>query len=342
MHTCAIHTLLPTEAGVTGKAAKLCGAALTGRLQAVARLTARDRLQHHTSNSSRAAMTQAQKLEAEGMEAQAEEVWLSCSSNVACSTVPRKNTASSTVPCTCMRQCSVPRRTALRFTPPQLTERFGPQTLAWRRAVKAQAATMAELPLPMTRSGRVRASVRVQASLPLQLCGQGSICTRDPKALVFALHISSTLTWPRDAPQARAALEAHLMHGGALSLPHEYVRAALKLPPSTSLGDSERTAALQAAAPTYNARTAAAYGLVRLPACFAVASRVLHELSTRLPGFSPRSLLDFGAGPGTASWAAQEVRCSVAWHGMAKQAASPLVPQYPLVNAHLWPCLLLA
>ena len=48
----------------------------------------------------------------------------------------------------------------------------------------------------------------------------------------------------------------------------------------------------------------AAYLTTRLPATFAAATSVLAETADRLPGFSPASLLDAGAGPGTASWAA--------------------------------------
>jgi len=51
----------------------------------------------------------------------------------------------------------------------------------------------------------------------------------------------------------------------------------------------------------------AAYAAARLPACYAAVARVLDELRLRLPGFTPRSMLDFGAGPGTAVWAAREV-----------------------------------
>lgn len=62
------------------------------------------------------------------------------------------------------------------------------------------------------------------------------------------------------------------------------------------------------ASPAYDASgNAAAYSVMRMPACYAVAMRVLRELRIARPGFSPGSLLDFGSGPGTAIWAAQEV-----------------------------------
>jgi ribosomal protein RSM22 (predicted rRNA methylase) len=51
----------------------------------------------------------------------------------------------------------------------------------------------------------------------------------------------------------------------------------------------------------------AAYLLTRMPATFAACAYVLREIARRLPEFEPHSLLDLGAGPGTAMWAAREV-----------------------------------
>jgi ribosomal protein RSM22 (predicted rRNA methylase) len=53
-----------------------------------------------------------------------------------------------------------------------------------------------------------------------------------------------------------------------------------------------------------SADDALAYALTRLPATFAAAVTVLGELRRILPDFAPRSLLDVGAGPATAAWAA--------------------------------------
>lgn len=50
-----------------------------------------------------------------------------------------------------------------------------------------------------------------------------------------------------------------------------------------------------------------AYAAVRLPATFAAVRAVWAEVRRRLPDRSPTSLLDLGAGPGTAAWAAGEV-----------------------------------
>lgn len=58
-----------------------------------------------------------------------------------------------------------------------------------------------------------------------------------------------------------------------------------------------------------------AYLLARMPATYAAVARVLSEARERAPDFAPRSLLDAGAGPGTASWASVET-----WSGIARIA----------------------
>lgn len=56
---------------------------------------------------------------------------------------------------------------------------------------------------------------------------------------------------------------------------------------------------------------AAAYAAARMPATYAAVHRVLAEATARIPGFQPQRLLDAGAGPGTATWAALAV-----WPGL--------------------------
>jgi ribosomal protein RSM22 (predicted rRNA methylase) len=51
----------------------------------------------------------------------------------------------------------------------------------------------------------------------------------------------------------------------------------------------------------------AAYLLTRVPATYAAVYAVLREVKQRIPYLEVRSLLDLGAGPGTAMWAAAEV-----------------------------------
>jgi ribosomal protein RSM22 (predicted rRNA methylase) len=51
---------------------------------------------------------------------------------------------------------------------------------------------------------------------------------------------------------------------------------------------------------------ALAYALARMPATYAAVTASLNALGAIRPGFEPASLLDVGAGPGTATWAAAE------------------------------------
>lgn len=50
-----------------------------------------------------------------------------------------------------------------------------------------------------------------------------------------------------------------------------------------------------------------AYLLARLPATYAAMHAALTQVAEALPEFQPRTVLDLGAGPGTASWAACEL-----------------------------------
>ena len=56
---------------------------------------------------------------------------------------------------------------------------------------------------------------------------------------------------------------------------------------------------------------ALAYALARMPATYAAVVASLNALSEIRPNFAPASLLDVGAGPGTASWAAAEAFSSL-------------------------------
>jgi ribosomal protein RSM22 (predicted rRNA methylase) len=56
---------------------------------------------------------------------------------------------------------------------------------------------------------------------------------------------------------------------------------------------------------------ALAYALARMPATYAALSASLNALAEIRPEFAPESLLDVGAGPGTASWAAAETFSSL-------------------------------
>jgi ribosomal protein RSM22 (predicted rRNA methylase) len=56
---------------------------------------------------------------------------------------------------------------------------------------------------------------------------------------------------------------------------------------------------------------ALAYALARMPATYAAVTASLNALRQIAPDFAPKSLLDIGAGPGTASWAAAEAFSSL-------------------------------
>jgi ribosomal protein RSM22 (predicted rRNA methylase) len=56
---------------------------------------------------------------------------------------------------------------------------------------------------------------------------------------------------------------------------------------------------------------ALAYALVRMPATYAAVTASLNALREITPHFAPASLLDVGAGPGTATWAAAETFSSL-------------------------------
>lgn len=69
-----------------------------------------------------------------------------------------------------------------------------------------------------------------------------------------------------------------------------------------------------------DARDALAYALARMPATYAAVSASLTAAAAFASGFAPTSLLDIGAGPGTATWAAAE--------------AFPSLSQFALIDAN--------
>lgn len=95
----------------------------------------------------------------------------------------------------------------------------------------------------------------------------------------------------------------------------------------------EGSAALSAtyrAGGTSQAIDLASYLVARLPATYAAVSRVLSELAVQRPEFAPRSLLDAGSGPGTASWAAAAV-----WPGLEKLTFLDNAPAFLKLAAEL-------
>src|SRR5438034_4713506 len=61
---------------------------------------------------------------------------------------------------------------------------------------------------------------------------------------------------------------------------------------------------------------ALAYALARMPATYAAVIASLNALVEIRPDFAPQNLLDVGAGPGTATWAAAEAFPSLQKFGL--------------------------
>jgi ribosomal protein RSM22 (predicted rRNA methylase) len=97
----------------------------------------------------------------------------------------------------------------------------------------------------------------------------------------------------------RAALDARLE-----SLPRDEI-AARAAQISNTYRNSGNSRVIASAA------DALAYALVRMPATYAAVTACLNALVEARPDFAPNNLLDVGAGPGTASWAAAETFSSL-------------------------------
>lgn len=72
-----------------------------------------------------------------------------------------------------------------------------------------------------------------------------------------------------------------------------------------AISDAYRTGGTSAG--IRNDNDALAYAVVRMPATYAAVRAALAQTVEIIPDFEPRSLLDVGAGPGTASWASHDV-----------------------------------
>jgi ribosomal protein RSM22 (predicted rRNA methylase) len=105
---------------------------------------------------------------------------------------------------------------------------------------------------------------------------------------------------PPPPPGQKAALETKL-HG--LSRSNAAERAA-------RISDTYRSGGSSAA--IRSEADALAYALARMPATYAAVTASLNALCEVRPDFLPKRLLDVGAGPGTATWAAAETFASLA------------------------------
>ncbi len=99
----------------------------------------------------------------------------------------------------------------------------------------------------------------------------------------------------------QGALEARL----AESPPTPVAQAAKRL--TDRYQSRHATSAVGALTP----EEALAYAAVRMPATFGALSAALEAVAQQQPDLAPQSLLDIGAGPGTAIWAARQVFPSV-------------------------------
>jgi ribosomal protein RSM22 (predicted rRNA methylase) len=107
------------------------------------------------------------------------------------------------------------------------------------------------------------------------------------------------MTAPDLPAELKAALDARLQ---GLSRSDAAERAALI---SRTYRDGGGSGAIRSEA------DALAYALARMPATYAAVIASLNALAEITPDFAPQNLLDVGAGPGTASWAAAEAFSSL-------------------------------
>src|SRR6266446_1240434 len=102
------------------------------------------------------------------------------------------------------------------------------------------------------------------------------------------------MTAPDLPAELKAALDARLQ---GLSRNAAAERAALI---SQTYRDGGGSSAIRSETDAF------AYALARMPATYAAVTASLNALREIRPDFAPTSLLDVGAGPGTATWAAAE------------------------------------
>src|ERR1700686_5075777 len=107
------------------------------------------------------------------------------------------------------------------------------------------------------------------------------------------------MTAPDLPAELKTALDARLL---GLSRTDAAVRAAAI---SKTYRDGGGSGAIRSEA------DALAYALARMPATYAAVTASLNALCEIKPDYAPRSLLDIGAGPGTATWAAAEAFSSL-------------------------------
>ncbi|KAG0227072.1 37S ribosomal protein S22 [Actinomortierella wolfii] len=89
--------------------------------------------------------------------------------------------------------------------------------------------------------------------------------------------------------------------GGNTTAPAKKLKSGSKSDANTS-GDQPAPAHYL----EYGHRESAAYVAALAPSAYSAVYNVLNEVKKRVPGFNPTTFFDFGTGPGTAIWAAEE------------------------------------
>ncbi|KAI8095817.1 mitochondrial small ribosomal subunit Rsm22-domain-containing protein [Thamnidium elegans] len=108
--------------------------------------------------------------------------------------------------------------------------------------------------------------------------------------------------------------DKRLIRTDALRL-YDALRSTARIPNETDDFDGTRSAkkirkatasVVEPHKVSYGPRESVAYAAGVLPSTYAAVTNVMKEISNRVSDFRPRSMLDFGTGPGTAIWAAKE------------------------------------
>ncbi len=97
-----------------------------------------------------------------------------------------------------------------------------------------------------------------------------------------------------------------------------------------TLSDAYRAGGTAASRAARTGAEVAAYLTTRAPATYAAAAEVFRQTRLARPSFEPSSLLDLGAGPGIAAWAATE-----AWTGIAEASLVEAEPEMVRVGRSL-------
>lgn len=176
----------------------------------------------------------------------------------------------------------------------------------------SQLALMAMVERNFTVAGLRAASIQTQGLLRLPAALQsaiadfiGEIPTRDVKQSVA--NLTSIMKSRKELSATPIPLSAHGVEGS------DDARTAVEdfLSKSTATHAHFHRELLAPMKPPiqyeYDEKAVAAYVAARMPAVYGAVHRVLSEVATRLPDFTPTRVLDYGSGPGTVLWAMREL-----------------------------------